>query len=232
MELDVLAVGVAGFLITLLVLLRLTRLGFRHSAATPAKHKASKSSRGHALAEHVHGNDWLVLDLETTGLSSSSEIIEIAVVDAGGSVIFNQRVMPKGRIPKRATEIHGIDRKALKGQPTWPEIAGRVTALLKDRPVLTYNAEFDLRLLRQTFKKWGLPPMPIEGHCVMLAYAEHRGILNPRFPGEYKWHKLKAACAHERIIVAPDHSAAADAKATHALVAKMYGRRQLLQAAE
>lgn len=89
---------------------------------------------------------------------------------------MNQRVRPKSRIPRSAVAIHGIDRKMLKHCPLWPDVEGEIRKLLSNRPVITYNAAFEVRLLDQTAARWKCEPIAIDSHCAMLAHAEHRGI--------------------------------------------------------
>ncbi len=171
-------------------------------------------------------NSWVVMDLETTGVGSAAEIIEIAIVDAEGAVLFDQLVMPKGRIPKVVTSKTGIDRKLLRGCPRWPEIEGTVRALLSDRAVITYNAQFDIRILQQTARKWAVPPIDVDGFCAMLAYAEYRGVKHPWRKGEFKWHKQADALRHEGIAHFRLHRALPDATATRDLVLKIWEGRQ------
>lgn len=170
-------------------------------------------------------NSWVVMDLETTGLGSAAEIIEIAIVDAEGAVLFDQLVMPKGRIPKVVTSKTGINRKLLKGCPRWPEIEGTIRALLSDRAVITYNAQFDIRILQQTARKWAVRPIDVDGFCAMLAYAEYRGVKHPWRKGEFKWHKQADALRHEGIAHFRLHRALPDATATRELVLKMWEGR-------
>lgn len=175
-------------------------------------------------------DDWVVLDLETTGYTDSSEIIEIAIVAADGTALMNERVLPKGRMPRSAVAVHGITRKMLEGCPRWPDIEAAVREHLSGRPVVTYNTEFEERLLRQTSTKWSLPPFTINGRCAMLAYAAHRGIRDDRRSG-FKWHKLTDACEYEGIAIAERHQALADAHLTRELVLKMAADNKGQQAA-
>lgn len=165
--------------------------------------------------------DWIVMDLETTGLGPSAEVIEIAIVSANGTVLLDQLVMPKGRIPKSVTSKTGIDRRLLRGCPSWPEIDRQVRDILRDRSVITYNTDFDFRILKQTTQKWSLPPINVKGMCAMIAYAKYRGIKHPWRKGEFKWHKLINALGYEGVAHGKLHRALADAMATCRLVLRM-----------
>ena len=172
----------------------------------------------------VERDDWVVLDLETTGVTKASELIEIAVVSADSTVLLNEYVMPKGRIPKEASDVHGITRDMLKGCATWTEWEPYVYEMLRDKLVITYNAEFDMRMLRQSSEKWGLEPFEYRTACAMLAYAQHRRIPHPRRKGEFKWFKLQKACLEEGVEWLPNHRALSDAIATRELLLTVAGR--------
>lgn len=160
--------------------------------------------------------DWVVLDLETTGLFSRSEIIEIAIVAADGQVLMDQLVMPKGRISSAATAIHGIRRQMLKAAPRWPDLLPHVSMLLSGRPVITYNAPFDMRMIKQSSSAWGLTAVRVESHCAMRAYARHRSGRG----GSGRWHRLGSACRAEGIADRQSHRALDDAILTRQLILK------------
>jgi DNA polymerase-3 subunit epsilon len=185
------------------------------SAASVARRPRRKDR---SMAWVMSRDDWVVLDVEATGYSEHSEIIEIAILNPTGAVVMEQRVLPKGRIPSAATDVHGITRQMLRDCPRWPEIDATVRQHLAGKRVIAYNAEYEQRLLTQTAEKWGLPSIDILGHCAMLAYAEHRGIIGR---DGYKWHKLVEACRYEGIPISGAHSAVADARNALALVLKM-----------
>lgn len=51
------------------------------------------------------------LDTETTGLEKTDEIIEIAIVDSQGRVIFESFFRPTIHIPQAAINIHHISNE-------------------------------------------------------------------------------------------------------------------------
>jgi DNA polymerase-3 subunit epsilon len=61
------------------------------------------------------------------------------------------------------------------------------------RHVITYNADFDLRLLKQSLAAAGLDPAHLNAwwHCAMLGYAAFHA--QPSRRGEWKWQTLNAA---------------------------------------
>jgi DNA polymerase-3 subunit epsilon len=93
-----------------------------------------------------------------------------------------------------------------------------VEAVLKGRVIGIYNADFDLRLLRQTNKAYGLP-MSIETNqafCVMKLFAAFYGEWNARNNG-FKSQKLEFAGKFLKIPIPNSHDAIDDARLTAAL---------------
>ncbi|QUG93075.1 hypothetical protein GR140_30375 (plasmid) [Pseudomonas putida] len=112
------------------------------------------------------GDGWIsgdgrVVDTETTGLGDDAQIIELAIGDMHGNILFKSRLRPTVSIEPEASGINGILDEHLLGAPTWPEIASEVTALLEGHSVVIFHAEYDRRLLRQTAAAFGMPdPWP------------------------------------------------------------------------
>ena len=150
----------------------------------------------------LNRRDVLVLDTETTGFDASSEVVDIAMIDTTGTRRFNAPVLPKGPIPRAASNIHGLTRAKLEslGARPWSEVHSKAVALLNSAStVLIYNAAYDLRLLGQTAKRYALSFSFDRSkiHCIQLAYAALRREPSPYRAGEWKWHKLAEAHAFE-----------------------------------
>lgn len=156
--------------------------------------------------------DWAVLDTETTGLSREDEIVQIAILAADERVLIDTLIRPTRPIPPDATAIHGITDRDVASAPIFPEIYDRLRAMLADRRVVIYNAEFDLRLLNQTLLKYGMPIWnfpPDRVECAMLRYSAWKGEIWG--DGSYKWQRLEGG----------DHTALGDCRATLALIRRM-----------
>lgn len=163
------------------------------------------------------------LDTETTGFGPTAEIVDIAILDAAGTTIFESLVRPRGRIPLDAQAIHGINDDMVAHAPAWPEIEPHVTRLLRDSTVVVYNAEFDLQMVNQENARCHAPLFPRTWHCAMLRYAEYRGEWNSKY-GNYRWHKLGVAMT--AFGHAPSsHRAAGDAAACRIVVQGMASSR-------
>jgi len=161
-------------------------------------------------------DDVVILDTETTGLYG--EICEISVIDRHGNVLFDSLVKPVEPIPGEATFIHGITNEMVEGAPSWPEVWKKLYGVIKDKLILIYNSEFDVRLMEESFdpheeeieiedlkeQVWEL-----QTQCVMKTYAQ--------LVGSQRWLKLTDACGY-----ATEHRALSDCKATLDVIKKCY----------
>ncbi len=137
------------------------------------------------------------LDTETTGLGPEAEIIEIAIVDTDGTPLLNTLVRPQGTVPWDATQVHGLTEAQLRKAPTWREVWPRVRQALSQRLVLIYNAEYDVRLMEQTSRRYGISfQIPgAEFQCLMRLYGEYKGTPAPEGEGYKRWRLEQAGQA-------------------------------------
>ena len=96
----------------------------------------------------------LIVDTETTGLGDDAEIVEIAVVDSQGSIVFDSLVKPSRPIPREASDIHGITNAAVADAPGFAQLwAAELKGVLRTAPhVAIYNADYDVRLITQSLE--------------------------------------------------------------------------------
>ncbi len=174
------------------------------------------------------------LDTETSGISEVAEVIEIAVLDHQGEPLLNTLLKPLSPIPYEVQEIHGITNSSVQDAPQLPEVWTALNHILSTRCVVIYNAAFDLRLLAQSAKKYGLfPQQPPEVHCAMLLYANYHGAWNDEYEG-YLWQRLGDAAKQCRVKLdnVQLHRAAGDCEATRrvmAYMAKERGRKKRIE---
>lgn len=173
------------------------------------------------LREFAHRDDWLVLDTETTGPDrGSDEPVEIAVLKADGTVVFDTLVEPVCEINEEAQNVHGISPEDVKGEPTMADLP-LLAEVLRNETVLIYNRGFDGPILRNGFVRRGAEVDRSEWdlRCVMKAYAMAFGTWSVKH-GSYSWVKLEEAC-NERGIDTSDvqlHRAKGDTELTRRLV--------------
>jgi len=71
-------------------------------------------------------------------------------------------------------------------------------------PVIIYNADYDMRMIRQMVERYGLQMPAVTSHCLMKKYSEYCGCS--------RYLKLDAACLHFDVRRKNSHRALADAQ--------------------
>jgi len=156
----------------------------------------------------------LYLDTETTGLSSTDQIIDLALIDHDGTVLIDTLIRPTIPISDGSEAIHRISNEMIVGAPGFDQIIVNLINLTQDRLVLIYNAQFDQRLLRQSAAAYRLkaPAVYAGVHCAMKLYVMLHG----------KKQTLANAARQLGLTVPADlHRAAADAELCRRIVEAM-----------
>ena len=169
-------------------------------------------------ARQILAYEPIFIDCETTGFSPQDVVIEVGVVDLHGATLYETLIKPSIPIPEDAIAIHGIREEMVAESPEWEEAWDELQPLLAGRYIGAYNADFDLRLLKQVHSRHGLvwPLDDRQFFCVMKLYAAFYGQISPR-GNSYRFHKLEAAGAACGIPLPNSHRAIDDAKLTAAL---------------
>jgi DNA polymerase-3 subunit epsilon len=174
----------------------------------------NQSGRSEAvkLAQTYLGHHPLYLDTETTGVDSHSEIVEICLIDYDGQLLYSSLIKPTRPIPVSASRIHGITNAMVAESPRWISVWPDIKALLSDRYVGIYNADFDLRLMQQSHVLYRMPwhsGNDFKPFCIMKLYAQYRGVwdFNRR---SYRWISLENAGAQLKIPIPNSHRASDD----------------------
>lgn len=160
------------------------------------------------------------IDTETTGTGPNDGIVEIAVIDHDGSTLVDTLVKPVGTIPSSATSIHGITNEMVAGAPRWATVWPEVETAVQNRAVGIYNADFDLRMMRQSHQKNWLrwyDPDGTDFFCIMKLYAQFYGEWNAR-RGNYRWQSLDTAGRKCGIPLPNSHRAKDDTLLTRAVL--------------
>ena len=130
----------------------------------------------------------IFLDTETTGLGETAQIIEICIIDTSGEELYKTLVKPNIKIPTETIRIHGITDEDVSNAPTWFQVLPSIQAIIRNRLVGAYNAEFDLRLIMQThFPKGSRRPdinsymstyLQTQFFCIMNLFMDFSGSAN------------------------------------------------------
>lgn len=140
--------------------------------------------------EQLEKNNWVILDTETTGFYDA-EIVEIAVIDRLGEILLDTLVKPSIPIPAEATEIHGITDAMVATAPSFPDVYPRIVEVLKDKRILIYNAEFDIKILNYCCHLHNLPILKLQkrSECLMEWAAQWGGDWSNYYK-DYKYFPL------------------------------------------
>lgn len=143
--------------------------------------------------ERLSDASTVVLDTETTGLPSKDpdvEICQVALTDIKGRPLFAMLVKPNKPMSDEVICIHGITNEQVQHQPIFPQISAMLSFVLKDKHLVCWNSDFDVKLLWSLFKKYNQPVPAISGaSCAMDKYSEWVGEWNVKKDG-FKWQRL------------------------------------------
>lgn len=117
-------------------------------------------SRGKPQASLAHlPEQFVVFDLETTGLDPQKhEIIEFGAIRVNRDSInhdtFQSLVKPSRKVPKKITELTGINQAMLDAEGEPIESALReFLSFVGDLHLVSFNADFDMAFLQNTAAK-------------------------------------------------------------------------------
>lgn len=92
------------------------------------------------------------LDTETTGLSSCDEIIELSICTHDKRVVFDSIISSKVSCSAKARAIHSITDEQIANGLSIESAKATLTELLEGKTLISFNVDFDCRMLLQTFE--------------------------------------------------------------------------------
>ena len=152
-----------------------------------------------------------VLDVETTSLSPYGEVTEVGVILLNGETgeevgSFNSLIKVEGEIPKKITELTGIDNSLTDSFGQDKEVVKNyLKNILDDSIVVAHNAQFDFSFLKHYFD------------ITPKFYYDTLTISRSLYPEEKK-HNLGVICERAGISLVGAHRAIVDARATAELL--------------
>lgn len=135
----------------------------------------------------------LFFDTETTGCGRNDQIIEIAFCDSDRHVIIDTLIYTDRPSGPGALKVHGIYPHELIGKPTFIDIQPAIVQLLKGRTLYAYNANFDIRMMRQSGHKLRMQQVDVK--CLAKQSANFIGQYSPYFKSN-RYFSLSKACLH------------------------------------
>ncbi len=107
-----------------------------------------------------------VVDTETTGVYDSDRVVEVAVVTVGldGQILDTYETLLQPDRDVSAGHIHHITASMVEGAPRFADVAGDIGIRLHGACLVAHNASFDLRMLRNEYKRaeLGLEAAPVD----------------------------------------------------------------------
>ena len=171
----------------------------------PDKEKSVKNPRGQVLNDATY----CVLDLETTGISITTEkITEVGIMKVkNGEVIdeFEIFVNPEKPIPQRVVEVTNITDEMVKDAETIDKVFPKILEFVGDSIIVAHNASFDVGFLKHNAK--------LLGYEFNNTYIDTLPLAKDLFP-DFKKYKLGKIADRIGIEVDVAHRALADVDTT------------------
>ena len=171
----------------------------------PDKEKSVKNPRGQVLEDATY----CVLDLETTGISITTEkITEVGIMKVkNGEVIdeFEIFVNPEKPIPQRVVEVTNITDEMVKDAETIDKVFPKILEFVGDSIIVAHNASFDVGFLKHNAK--------LLGYEINNTYIDTLPLAKDLFP-DLKKYKLGKIADSLGIEVDVAHRALADVDTT------------------
>ena len=143
----------------------------------------------------LNKTSYVVLDLETTGLSTFYDrIIEFGAVKVENGLVTHDidiLINPERKLPEKIVNITHITDEMLQNKPKIEDVIDKILDFIGDSVLVTHNAAFDFGFLQETLKRLG---RPILQNSVIDTLALSRYL----FP-ESKYHNLGTLCRNMEI---------------------------------
>lgn len=170
-------------------------VSFSSSYSSSSRSSSAREMKGDSLLQSF--DNYVAVDLETTGLNpSDEEIIEFAavrVVNGQVADTFSSLANPRREISEEITKITGITNEMLKDAPDVADVLKDFLAFVGDSVVVGHNVNFDINFIYDSCERHGLgtfsnnfvDTMRISRKCTVGArnhkldtLLKHYGIVN------------------------------------------------------
>jgi DNA polymerase-3 subunit epsilon len=154
----------------------------------------------------------IIIDTETVGSGVTVEVVEVALCDHAGEVIYSSLVRPLYGRPPRLTKEQRFDPGQFATAPDWVEAWSRIKPLVAGKLLVAYNAAFDRRALAAMRSRHHQRSAERGWRCAMQMVKRAAGVTRSL--------SLSDACALYEL-EGGTHRAAADVLATHRLLKRL-----------
>ena len=162
-----------------------------------------------SLEESLQVGDYVVVDVETTGLHpETDEIIEVAAIRCIGGKFeaFKTLVFPRNRIPEYVTQLTGIRNIDVMNAPQIKKVAPKLLNFVRDLPIVAHNAPFDVKFIAAAFETIGAN--------IDMRYIDTVPLARLAYPGLQNYKLATLIDALKLIQGKQQHRAESDATAT------------------
>ena len=169
--------------------------------------------------EFLDKSDVVIVDMETTGFSRDTEVIQVAALNNSRQPPVGGVDFARGRYPIRRDKGSRLNARLRANRAqSWMRVAPWVLKCLEGSSfVLAWNAPFDERLIRQTYARHGVSTPRCNWRCCMQMYCGYRRSGNSR---------LKDTAQQEGVPLERSHDALADCQTVLAVMRKVANRGQ------
>jgi DNA polymerase III epsilon subunit-like protein len=169
----------------------------------------------------------IIIDVETTGTSTSDEITEIAMLNLETGETWETLIFPSdikmidvpGASGKSPSAINGITAGMLSSAPRIKDIAETIYLWTENRVLIGHQIEFDVRLINQSLLKAGLDEIkPKETVCTMHDLMD-KFVGDPFGDGSrFRWQSLQDSAAYLGVTPSMTHRAMPDVQTTKKVI--------------
>jgi DNA polymerase III epsilon subunit-like protein len=154
----------------------------------------------------------LLIDTETVGTGPLVEIIELAIGNTSGEILFETLVQPiYNPLPPRSKHQRFLADE-FKEAPVWTEVWPAIASMIDGQLLIAYNAPFDRRALAASCYRNRQSSTEAGWRCAMQLVKQTLDIR--------KSINLEQACAHYGLL-GGNHRAARDVLALHDLLRRL-----------
>lgn len=160
--------------------------------------------RGRTFRKSMSSRNYVVLDLETTGLNyKQDEIIEIAAMKCSGQKTdtFSELIKPKAAIPENITGLTGITNEMVKDADFIENVLPKFLEFIGDFRLVGHNIKtFDIFFLNKACQDLGLPRIKNEiADTLPLARKALPGLSNYKLSTICDFYHVDASNAHRAL---------------------------------
>lgn len=101
-------------------------------------------------------NDYIILNIISTGQGQDDEAIQLSIVDLYGNCITNEYFKAEKESNPSYLKKHKIGEQFLAKYPTWAERWSDISNMLKDKIIFMYNSNQTELIIKQTCKKYNI----------------------------------------------------------------------------